>query len=486
MIQFHLFYYTVASRVGTPRICQVCVRPKPQADLSPFANCVGAPSPKGEGNAARLYRANSPFLLVKGAGGLVGKGTSLLIPMEPDHEFRKQVKDALEHLYDTAYLETHPLLSQFPNPATDSRLTRAQKLRSLLKETIEALRPQEGSPTGSPEWRSYLALRHRYVQGMSPGETEIELGISLRQLQRELHKGLDAATTHLWEKRSTAPALGLEAAHELKDELNQWEISRQNCAVRTLLDDTLWICKPLLDERHVTMQIDLPVSLGPVFVDATLTRQALFKILRVLLKTCNNGILNCLAREQECATEIVLQCQAQGGFETEEDWKVAQMICEQHGNPLTTRALDGGIQVVLRLPRASQPRVLMIDDNAALHQLFERYLAPHHYQVIHAHSGPEGLQLAADGRPDIITLDVMMPNVDGWQVLRELVANPQTAAIPVVVCSVLKEPELAHSLGARAFLKKPVERLELVTTLARLLSSANPAGAAPQSAPAGS
>jgi CheY-like chemotaxis protein len=406
--------------------------------------------------------------------------------MEPDNEFRKQVKDALEHLYDTAYLETHPLLSQFPNPATDSRLTRAQKLRSLLKETIEALRPQEGSPVGSPEWRSYLALRYRFVQGMSPGEAEIELGISLRQLQRELHKGLDAAATHLWEKRSPAPAPPQEAAKELRDELSQWEISRQNCEVRTLLDDTLWMCKPLLDERHVTTQVDLPANLAPVFVDATLTRQALFKVLRVLAKSCRDETLNCRAREEERAIEIVLQCQAQGGFETEEDWKVAQVICEQQGSPLTTKALDGGIQVVLRLPRASQPRVLVIDDNAALHQLFERYLAPHHYQVIHARSGPEGLQLAVERRPDAITLDVMMPNVDGWQVLRELVANPQTAAIPIVVCSVLKEPELALSLGARAFLNKPVERLELVTTLARLLSSAAPSAAAPQSAPEGS
>jgi CheY-like chemotaxis protein len=405
--------------------------------------------------------------------------------MEPDNEFRKQVKDALEHLYDTAYLETHPLLSQFPNLPTDSRLTRAQRLRGMLKETIEALRPQEGSPAGSPEWRSYLALRYRFVQAMSPGETESELGISLRQLQRELHKGLDAAAAHLWEKRAAASAPPLEAADELKDELSEWEILRQNCEVHTLLDDTLWMCKPLLDERHVTIQVDLHANLGLVFVDATLTRQALFKVLRILVKACRDETINCRAREADGAIELVLQSQAQGTFEAEEDWMVARMICEQQGSPLASSALEG-TQVVVRLPRASQPSVLVIDDNAALHQLFERYLAPHHYQVIHARGGQEGLKLAAERHPDAITLDVMMPNVDGWQVLRELVANPQTAAIPIVVCSVLKEPELALSLGARAFLKKPVERLELVTTLSRLLSSAGPAKAAPQSAPEGS
>lgn len=143
--------------------------------------------------------------------------------MEPDPEFRKQVKEALDNLYNTAYLETHPLLSRFSTREADSRLTRAQRLRGLLKETIEALRPQEGSPTTSPEWRSYLALRYRYVQGMSPGEIELELGISLRQLQRELHQGLDAVAALLWEKQTQPPAAPT-AAQELQSELDQWEI----------------------------------------------------------------------------------------------------------------------------------------------------------------------------------------------------------------------------------------------------------------------
>jgi CheY-like chemotaxis protein len=130
--------------------------------------------------------------------------------------------------------------------------------------------------------------------------------------------------------------------------------------------------------------------------------------------------------------------------------------------------------------------VLVIDDNAAIHQLIERYLAPQHYEIIHARNGQEALQFAGDRRPDAITLDVMMPNVDGWQVLRGLSDNPATAHIPVIICSVLKEPELAFSLGAKAYLKKPVDRLELIATLARVLSSAGPVMAESRSAPVGS
>ncbi len=400
--------------------------------------------------------------------------------MELD-DFRKQVKDALEHLYDTAYLETHPLLLQFSNEPADNRLTRAQKLRGLLKETIEALRPPEGSPPGSPEWRCYRALRYRYVQGLSHGEVEGELGISLRQLQRELHKGLDAVAAWLWEKRATLTTTGLNETQELEQELREWEISRQNCAVQTLVDDTLWMCKPLFDERGISTRTDLPANLAPVFVDATLMRQALFKVLRVLAHTPGTLVLR--AREQGKETRLVLQCPVIVSFEQAEDWHIAQMICQQLGIPLTAQHSAEQTDITITLPRASQPRVLMVDDNAALHTLFERYLAPHHYELIHAYNGEEALRLAAT-QPDAITLDVMMPNMDGWQILRALAHDPATAPIPVVICSVLKEPQLAFALGARAYLKKPVDRNELAATLARLLSEADRAEAIPPTTPA--
>lgn len=408
-------------------------------------------------------------------------------PMEPNSEFRKQIKDALEHLYDTAYLETHPLLSQFSSEALDSRLTRAQRLRGLLKETIESLRPQEGAPTGSPEWRSYLALRHRYVQGMSTGEAEIELGISLRQLQRELHKGLDAVAVRLWEKRTTPPAGRSAEAPDLENELNRWEISRQNCDVRALVDDTLWMLKPLASERGVTIQVDLPAVLLPVWVDATLTRQALFKVLRALVQSMGQGKITLEARAEQQKLMLIIESSVGEELENDTDWQSAQLISQQQGVILTVQTpADETRTIHLELPLAAQLRVLVIDDNLAIHQLFERYLAPHHYQVIHALNGQDGLQLSVDQLPDAITLDVMMPNVDGWQVLRRLTDNAATSHIPVIICSVLKEPGLAFSLGARAYIKKPVDRLELVATLARLLSPGDPSVAASRSAPEGS
>jgi LuxR family transcriptional regulator, maltose regulon positive regulatory protein len=121
-------------------------------------------------------------------------------------EFRKHVKSALEHFYDTAYLEVHPLLAHLTERQLGNRLSGAQQLRGALEAGIEALRPPPHVPASSPDWRSFHALRYRYVQGMSIAAIESELGIRTRQVQRELSKGLDALSSLLWSHRIGAPA----------------------------------------------------------------------------------------------------------------------------------------------------------------------------------------------------------------------------------------------------------------------------------------
>jgi CheY-like chemotaxis protein len=403
------------------------------------------------------------------------------------NEFRKLVKDALEHLHDTAYLQVHPLVSQIAWPATPQQMTHAQRLRDLLKGAIESLRPQPGSPSEAPESRSYLALRYRYVQGMSMVETESKLGISLRQLHRELHKGLDAVSALLGEMHGLegGPTIAPASVQELESELSQWQLDRQACHVRALVDDTLWMLNPLLEQRAVKLTAELPADLPPVLVDATLMRQALFKALRLMAQG-DGSLISLQASQHGERLDIALRCPSYTLSTAEEEWQMVQLLVNQQGGSLAADIRpETGTQVTLSLPRASQTRVLVVDDNQAIHQLFERYLAPHHYEVIHAHSGPEALQLATEAQPDLITLDVMMPSMDGWQVLRDLAQNPATQHIPVIVCSVLKEPELASSLGARAYLKKPVDRQELLATLARLQPAAGPSAPARPTTPEG-
>lgn len=399
-------------------------------------------------------------------------------------EFRKQVKGVLEHLYDTAYLEAHPLLPQIILADSTNRITRAQKLRSLIKDLIESLRPHDGFASNSPEWRSYRALRYHYVQGMSMRQVESELDISLRQLQREFHKGIDAIAILLWQQRKdqqAPPEATAEAdeVEELQEELNQWVFERRACELRVLFDDLNWMLAPLLEQQQVETQIDLPADLPLVMIDVTLTRQAIFSLVRQAIQEASRIHVTALSSERSVDLLIHLDRPALNMLEP--DWRMVEMLITRQGGSLDLDHTGETTEIKVSLPRPDQGVVLVIDDNQALHHLFERYLVPVRYSVIHAYNGVEGLQLAREKQPDFITLDVMMAAMDGWQVLRELQNNPATANIRVIVCSVLKEPELALSLGAKAYLKKPVERLQLQKALEDLQQSeSDPAEGPPE------
>jgi CheY-like chemotaxis protein len=92
-------------------------------------------------------------------------------------------------------------------------------------------------------------------------------------------------------------------------------------------------------------------------------------------------------------------------------------------------------------------------------------LGLHPYRVVTAQTGHEAIDLARQLHPDVITLDLMMPDQDGWDLLQVLLNQVDTQGIPIIVCSVLRQKDLALSLGATAFLEKPVTQQALLSAL---------------------
>jgi signal transduction histidine kinase/DNA-binding response OmpR family regulator/HAMP domain-containing protein len=117
--------------------------------------------------------------------------------------------------------------------------------------------------------------------------------------------------------------------------------------------------------------------------------------------------------------------------------------------------------------------VLCIDDDAEVIDLLRRYLIPEGYSVRGAGSGEEGIRLAKELRPAVITLDIMMPEKDGWQVLRELKNNPATKDIPVIIHSIIENRPLALSLGALEVIAKPSEPKKVLSVVERACRSKN-------------
>jgi hypothetical protein len=114
---------------------------------------------------------------------------------------------------------------------------------------------------------------------------------------------------------------------------------------------------------------------------------------------------------------------------------------------------------------ASHGTVLVIDDEAAVRDLMQRFLVKEGFRVATAAGGDEGLRRARELHPDAITLDVMMPGMDGWAVLAALKADPAVADIPVIMLTIVDDRNLGYALGAAEYLTKPVDRERLVAVL---------------------
>ena len=126
--------------------------------------------------------------------------------------------------------------------------------------------------------------------------------------------------------------------------------------------------------------------------------------------------------------------------------------------------------------------VLIVDDDRASLDLLAIYLGGLPVEVVRAHDGREALAAVGRARPAAVVLDIRLPELDGWAVLTELRARPDTADLPIVVVSVVDERPRGLAMGASEYLMKPVQRADLVAALQRLGAVPVTAAAAPTGA----
>ncbi|MGH8634008.1 MAG: response regulator, partial [Burkholderiales bacterium] len=116
-------------------------------------------------------------------------------------------------------------------------------------------------------------------------------------------------------------------------------------------------------------------------------------------------------------------------------------------------------------PRSALPVVLVVDDDPTVRVVTERFLTREGYSVATADGGREGLRLTRELHPAAITLDVIMPDLDGWTVLAAIKGDPTLADIPVILMTIMDEKNRGYSLGAADYMVKPVDRERLSAVL---------------------
>ena len=112
-----------------------------------------------------------------------------------------------------------------------------------------------------------------------------------------------------------------------------------------------------------------------------------------------------------------------------------------------------------------QTKLLLIDDDEAVHNILRHQLSRHGYRIHSAMSGKEGLKRTLEEQFDVIVLDILMPEMDGWQVLQKLKAEARTMSIPVVLYTIVADKEKGYALGADDYLVKPISKSKLLETL---------------------
>lgn len=393
------------------------------------------------------------------------------------------VRDVLHHLYDVAYMQTHPLAQALAAVSGESPTLRGKLLFRALLEAIESLQPGTGVPADSRAWRSYRLLELRYVEGLSYDEVLTALAISKSQYQRDHALAIAAVANYLqdrWQLGPPFPALVEEAesretlavaeARELIGQMNLEEID-----LARMLEELLALVRPAAGEGRLQLALRTASDVPTIRGDRVALRHAFLHLLNHALDEPIARSVAISVRGTGSAVEVTLDVAMASGTTTgplhgpvDSATEVIRCLVESTGGVLEVRPLDprGGWRATITIPLANRPVVLVVDNHPHFIGLVARYLAGQAWEVVGAQDVHRALELALEVRPRVILLDVMLPGQDGWDLFLSLRARPETRQTPVVICSVLYEPQVAKALGAVSYLAKPVSQAQLLETLA--------------------
>ncbi len=392
-------------------------------------------------------------------------------------EFITQVKDALDHLYDYPYLQDHPLARLYMPEAERAGPNRAQRLHRLLLETIEELHPPSASAQDSSRARYYHLLVYRYVEGWQLTEIMRELACSRRQFFREQRKALTMLATLLWEKLPQQASPSGEPGDLLTAEAERVLSQREEVDPAEVIGGVLKTVSHLAEQHGVTLECELGRRMPPICGNRTLLRQVFLYTLSSMITLPDTQKVRLQMRHERQRVVVDLVAELGTASCRLDDSgvhralfldPVRRLVEMMDGEWRGLEVMPGSYMCHIAFPADRQKVLLVVEDNEAVIRVFRRYLAGYNYQVVGATTGSEALQLARELDPAAITLDVMMPTQDGWEILQALKNDPVTQHIPVIICSVLDDPELARSLGAVAYLHKPVTQVDLLSALAAL------------------
>ena len=403
-------------------------------------------------------------------------------------EFESALQGLLAHLYDPLYPPTRILWALM---AIDPGQGVVSLQESLIGE-IEDLKPRASVPKDAPIRRYWELLFYRYVQGLTQETVAERLGITTRHLRTQQSKAIRVLAERLWSRSSALSSSGdvgtdvsgvavkqqsrpnreiYDWLSQVKEEVSSLtgrspeEVSDAGAAIQHVIELAHGFhLERCVELQQGFMQPDLLTTVHP-----SVLRQALLTLIGALAQHISSGAITLYGERSDSEVRITITaCPIAGPARF--DLTLAREILASQGGVLDIE-LDGNAASITIVLQAASPvdavAVLVVDDNLDLVSFFRTYTVGTPYEITHIAEAHQVFAAIEEAEPDVIVLDVMLPDpaIDGWELLAQLHEHPETRSIPVIICSVIRERQLALSLGAASYLPKPVRRKDFIEAL---------------------
>ncbi len=387
-----------------------------------------------------------------------------------NHITVESVREALLCLYAPEELAQGALAQVLPDAieAADD-LQRAQAVRGALLDAVEMLRLPTHTGHSASASRAYDCVRLRYLSGFDVDSVAQQLAVGRRQVYRDLQTAEECLARllqgHSFFAESPPPPAQAVGVDFLSEEIHSLTRKAEAVDLTSALQAAIALVTPLARGKGVRISLEGPGEPVSVLVPTAILRQAITLVLSAIIQSePNEGVVVRLRVEPRRAL-VTLPLPDESRLTRLELVRVAADLAAAQNWDWEMRGGEGARQLTVGLPLAKRRRVLIVEDNPGTQALFGRYLAESEWEPVAVPSPRLTVELAAREQVEAVILDIMMSESDGWTLLQHLKLSPRTEAIPVIMCSVLNDPDLGRALGASAYLVKPVSRVDLVRTL---------------------
>ncbi len=381
----------------------------------------------------------------------------------------KELQNALLHLHDPDYEAPGDLCRLLNCDPSDAGLA----VQSRIIQTLKDLNAQPPDPDDSYARQLYDFLYRRYILQCTQEALAEQLNLSVSSVKRMQREAIHTLVRIFWEAQQPQqdrPPQSTEWSEQARRELATLHACDPHAIsdVGIVVDNLAEIAAVIGDRYHFDLKIGYVQPGLTAAIHPNVLRQTLITALGQVAPHAGGAEMALYAGMENGQATLTLSCPMVKTPLPTGDEILAGVLAPE------TISIQAHLErnclfLWFRLPAAGQSTVLVVDDNPDMIRFYQRATEGTNFRIIHVAQGREVLAGIESFEPDVIVLDVMLPDIDGWDLLMQLRELPHARHIPIVVCSVVREDALALSLGASVAITKPVSPGNFIEALKKAL-----------------